>query len=130
MYFIYGAGAAALLLLLAGTRVVRPTGRGLVERLGRYRRLAMPGFNWIIPLVDRMFLVNITECMVNVELAGDHHEHTKLNARRRSGKVGFKVKSDREMARQELPVRRKLQTTSIRSSAPRADGLSATSSAR
>ena len=41
--------------------MVRPTSRGLVERLGKYKHLAMPGFNWIIPVIDRMFLVNITE---------------------------------------------------------------------
>jgi len=27
----------------------------------------MPGFNWIIPLIDRMYLVNVTEVMVNAE---------------------------------------------------------------
>lgn len=63
MYLLYGGVAAIVLLLLAGTRVVRPTGRGLVERIGKYRRLAMPGFNWLIPVVDRMFLVNVTEAM-------------------------------------------------------------------
>jgi regulator of protease activity HflC (stomatin/prohibitin superfamily) len=45
MHLVYGGVAAVVLLLLAGTRVVRPTGRGVVERLGKYRRMAMPGFN-------------------------------------------------------------------------------------
>jgi regulator of protease activity HflC (stomatin/prohibitin superfamily) len=49
----------------SGVRVVRPTSRGLVERLGKYHRLASPGFNWIIPGVDRMLVVNVTEVMVN-----------------------------------------------------------------
>jgi regulator of protease activity HflC (stomatin/prohibitin superfamily) len=47
MYFI--AIPLVVLLFLSGIRIVRPTSRGLVERLGKYRRFAMPGFNWIIP---------------------------------------------------------------------------------
>jgi regulator of protease activity HflC (stomatin/prohibitin superfamily) len=94
MYLIYGGAAAVVLLLLAGTRVVRPTGRGLVERLGKYRRLAMPGFNWIIPVVDRMFLVNITEVMVNAE-PQEIITSDKLNARV-DAQVYLKVKSDEE----------------------------------
>jgi regulator of protease activity HflC (stomatin/prohibitin superfamily) len=82
------------LVFLAGIRVVRPTGRGLVERLGKYRRLAMPGFNWIMPLVERMFLVNITEIMVNAE-SQEIITSDKLNARV-DAQVYFKVKSDEE----------------------------------
>ncbi|MBD3318670.1 SPFH/Band 7/PHB domain protein [Candidatus Woesearchaeota archaeon] len=54
-----------VVLFLFGVRVVRPVDRGLVERLGKYKRLANPGFHWIIPLVDRMIKVNITEQMVD-----------------------------------------------------------------
>jgi regulator of protease activity HflC (stomatin/prohibitin superfamily) len=53
--------------LLAGVRVVRPKSRGLVQRFGKYRRLAEPGFHWIAPLVERMFLVDVAEVMVNAE---------------------------------------------------------------
>jgi regulator of protease activity HflC (stomatin/prohibitin superfamily) len=74
--------------------VVRPTGRGLIERLGKYRRLAAPGFNWIIPGIDRMFLVNITEVMVNAE-PQEIITNDKLNARV-DAQVYFKVKSDEE----------------------------------
>jgi regulator of protease activity HflC (stomatin/prohibitin superfamily) len=38
-----------LLVFLVGIRIVRPTHRGLVERLGRYNRFAHPGFTWVIP---------------------------------------------------------------------------------
>jgi regulator of protease activity HflC (stomatin/prohibitin superfamily) len=94
MYFVFGALTVVVLLFLAGTRVVRPTGRGLVERLGKYRRLAMPGFNWIIPVIDRMFLVNITEVMVNAE-PQEIITSDKLNARV-DAQVYLKVKSDEE----------------------------------
>lgn len=73
---------------------MRPTSRGLVERLGKYRRLATPGFNWIIPVVDRMFLVNVTEIMVNAE-PQEIITSDKLNARV-DAQVYFKVKSDEE----------------------------------
>ena len=37
--------AAAVVIFLMGIRIVRPTHRGLVERLGKYRRFANRGFN-------------------------------------------------------------------------------------
>jgi regulator of protease activity HflC (stomatin/prohibitin superfamily) len=54
----------------------------------------MPGFNWIIPVIDRMFLVNITEVMVNAE-PQEIITNDKLNARV-DAQVYFKVKSDEE----------------------------------
>jgi regulator of protease activity HflC (stomatin/prohibitin superfamily) len=77
-----------------GVRLVRPTSRGLVERFGKYRRLAQPGFNWIIPGVDRLILVNITEVMVNAE-PQEIITSDKLNARV-DAQVYFKVRSDEE----------------------------------
>jgi regulator of protease activity HflC (stomatin/prohibitin superfamily) len=91
---IAGGLALVVFFFLAGSRIVRPTGRGLVERFGKYKRLAMPGFNWIIPMIDRMFLVNITETMVNAE-PQEIITNDKLNARV-DAQVYFKVKSDEE----------------------------------
>ena len=54
----------AILIFIAGIRIVRPTQRGLIERLGKYRQYALPGFHWVIPIIDRMILVNITKQMV------------------------------------------------------------------
>ena len=91
---IYVGVSLIVLVFFAGIRVVRPTSRGLVERLGKYRRLAMPGFNWIIPLIDRMFIVNVTEVMVNAE-PQEIITSDKLNARV-DAQVYLKVKSDEE----------------------------------
>ena len=88
------AAVVVALLFFSGVRVVRPTCRGLVERLGKYHRLATPGFNWIIPGVDRMIVVNITEVMVNAERQ-EIITSDKLNARG-DAQVYFKVKSDEE----------------------------------
>ena len=52
---------------LSGIRIVRPTHRGLVERLGNYRKFADPGFNWIFPVLERMYQVNVTEQMVDAQ---------------------------------------------------------------
>jgi regulator of protease activity HflC (stomatin/prohibitin superfamily) len=45
-----------LLFLLIGIRIVRPTQRGLIGRLGKYASFAGPGFNWINPIIDRIYL--------------------------------------------------------------------------
>jgi regulator of protease activity HflC (stomatin/prohibitin superfamily) len=79
-------------ILLAGIRIVRPTHKGLIERLGKYRKLAEPGFHWIIPLVDRLFLVNITEQMVDAE-PQEIITNDNLNASV-DAQVYFRVKSD------------------------------------
>jgi regulator of protease activity HflC (stomatin/prohibitin superfamily) len=83
-----------LLLFLSGMRIVRPTHRGLVERLGKYKRFANPGFNWIIPMIDRMFTVNTTEQMVDA-LPQEIITNDNLNARV-DAQVYFKVKPDEE----------------------------------
>jgi regulator of protease activity HflC (stomatin/prohibitin superfamily) len=80
---------------LLGIRIVRPTHRGLVERLGKYRRFAKPGFNWIIPFgIDRMYQINITEVMVDAE-PQEIITNDNLNARV-DAQVYFKVKSDED----------------------------------
>lgn len=83
-----------VILFLVGIRIVRPTHKGLIERLGKYRKLAEPGFHWIIPLVDRLFLVNITEQMVDAE-PQEIITNDNLNASV-DAQVYFRVKSDEQ----------------------------------
>ena len=87
-------GALVLFIFFLGMRIVRPTHRGLVERLGKYNRFAQPGFNWIIPGVDRMFKIEITEQMVDAE-PQEIITNDNLNARV-DAQIHFKVKSDEE----------------------------------
>jgi regulator of protease activity HflC (stomatin/prohibitin superfamily) len=56
-----------IFLFLTGIKIVRPTRRGLVERLGKYHHFANPGFHWLIPIVDKLYPVNITEQLVNAD---------------------------------------------------------------
>jgi regulator of protease activity HflC (stomatin/prohibitin superfamily) len=77
-----------------GIRIVRPTHRGLIERLGKYHHFAQPGFHWVIPVIERMFLVNVTEQMVNAEpqeIITNDNLNAKVDAQ-----VYFKVKVDEE----------------------------------
>ena len=55
-----------VVLFALGIRLVRPFQKGVVERLGKYRRIAEPGFNWIIPFIDRMTKVDMRENVVDV----------------------------------------------------------------
>jgi regulator of protease activity HflC (stomatin/prohibitin superfamily) len=52
--------------LVGAVKIVRPYQRGLVERLGRYRATKEPGFNLIVPFVERMQLVDMREQVVDV----------------------------------------------------------------
>jgi len=83
-----------VLIFLLGIRIVRPTHRGLIERLGKYRQFAEPGFHWIIPVIDRMIQVNITEQMVDAQ-PQEIITNDNLNARV-DAQVYFKVKDDEE----------------------------------
>ncbi|MDP4186308.1 MAG: SPFH/Band 7/PHB domain protein, partial [Bacteroidota bacterium] len=65
MEFIWYVILAVFLFFLFGIRIIRPTHRGLIELLVKYRRFAHPGFNWIIPGIEKMYSVNVTEQMVN-----------------------------------------------------------------
>jgi regulator of protease activity HflC (stomatin/prohibitin superfamily) len=83
-----------VLIFFWGIRIVRPTHRGLIERLGKYHRFAQPGFHWVIPVIERMFLVNVTEQMVNAEpqeIITNDNLNAKVDAQ-----VYFKVKVDEE----------------------------------
>ena len=60
-------GGIIVLLFFSGIKIVRPTHRGLIERLGKYKGFANSGFNWIIPFIDKMYIVNITEQMVDAQ---------------------------------------------------------------
>lgn len=87
-------------VLLFGIRIVRPTQRALVERFGKYLRFAEPGFHWIIPLVDMMYKVNITEIMIDAEpqeIITDDNLNARVDAQ-----VYFKIKSDEQSVKSSL----------------------------
>ena len=83
-----------VLVFFLGIKIVRPTERGLIERLGKYYKFANPGFHWIIPVIDKIYIVNVTEVMVNAE-PQEIITNDNLNASV-DAQVYFRVKSDEE----------------------------------
>jgi len=88
----YIIGGAVVLLFLMGIRIVRPTHRGLIERLGKYNRFAQAGFHWIIPGIEHLYQVNTTEQMVDAQ-PQEIITYDNLNAKV-DAQVYFKVKDD------------------------------------
>ncbi len=83
-----------VIFLAAGIRIVRPTQRVLIERLGKYSSFANPGFHWIIPIIDRIYVVNVTEQMVDAE-PQEIITNDNLNASV-DAQVYFRAESDEE----------------------------------
>jgi len=85
---------AAVVIFFLGIRIVRPTHRGLIEKFGKYNRFAEAGFHWIIPIIENIYLVNVTEQMVDAEpqeIITNDNLNAKVDAQ-----VYFKVRVDEE----------------------------------
>jgi regulator of protease activity HflC (stomatin/prohibitin superfamily) len=90
----------AVVVFLMGIRIVRPTHRGLIERLGKYNRFANPGFNWIMPIIENIFLINVTEQMVDAEpqeIITNDNLNAKVDAQ-----VYFKVTPNEESVKNSV----------------------------
>jgi len=46
--------------VVSSLRIVRPTEKGLVERFGKYQRFVEGGITLLVPFVDRIIKVNVT----------------------------------------------------------------------
>jgi len=55
------------IFFLSGIRIVRPTHRAVVETFGQYKRFQKSGITWIIPFAQKLYSVNITEQLIDVE---------------------------------------------------------------
>jgi len=83
-----------------GVRIVRPTHRGLVEKLGKYNRFANAGFHWVMPVLEKLYRVNITEQMVDAEpqeIITNDNLNAKVDAQ-----VYFKVKADEDSVKKSV----------------------------
>lgn len=94
LIYVLSIGLFLIMLFFSGVKIVRPTHRGLIERFGKYRKFANPGFHWVIPAIDQMYQINITEVMINAE-PQEIITNDNLNARV-DAQVYFKVKEDEE----------------------------------
>ena len=88
--------AVILVIWLLGQsiRTVRPTSRGLVERFGKYNRFANPGIIFLIPFIEHLVRINVTENMIDAGLQ-EIITSDSLNAQV-DAQVYFKVRSDEE----------------------------------
>ena len=87
-------GSIILIIFLLGIRIVRPTHRALIERLGKYHKFANPGFHWIIPVIDKMYKINTTEIMVDAtpqEIITNDNLNASVDAQ-----VYFKIRDDED----------------------------------
>lgn len=53
-------------IVATGTKIIRPYQKGVVERLGKYRRTADSGLTIIFPLIDKILKVDMREQVVDV----------------------------------------------------------------
>ena len=97
---LFWLGAGVIGFFVAGIRIVRPTHRAVIERLGRYNRFGKLGFNWVFPLVEKMYQQNVTEQMVDAE-PQEIITNDNLNARV-DAQVYFRVKPDEENVKASL----------------------------
>jgi regulator of protease activity HflC (stomatin/prohibitin superfamily) len=92
--------AVIFFFFLIGIRIVRPTHRGLIETLGKYTGFAQPGFHWVMLIIQRLYLVDIREQLVNADpqviITNDN-----LNATV-DAQVYLKVKSDEESVKSSM----------------------------
>jgi regulator of protease activity HflC (stomatin/prohibitin superfamily) len=98
--YIIGAVGIIFLFFLIGIRIVRPTEKAVIETLGKYSGFAKEGFNWIIPIFQRLIEVNTTERMAQIE-SQEIITEDKLNASV-DLVVYYKVKKDEESIKKSL----------------------------
>jgi len=87
-------------VFLCGIKIVRPTQRAVIETMGKYSRFANYGFNWIVPIIQKIVRVNITERMADVEPL-DMITKDNLNARV-DLVVYYKIKASEEEIKKAL----------------------------
>ncbi len=64
--FIAAVAVVLIAVLIKAVKIVRPFQQGLVERLGRYKTTKQPGFNLILPFIERIQLIDMREQVVDV----------------------------------------------------------------
>jgi regulator of protease activity HflC (stomatin/prohibitin superfamily) len=57
----------AAIVVLNGIKIIRPTHRAAVETLGKFTGFKEPGMTFVIPIFQKLYSLNITEQLVDVE---------------------------------------------------------------
>jgi len=83
-----------VLWLFSGIMIIRPTHRALIEIFGKYWRFANPGFHWILPVIMKLYRVDVRELLVDA-MPQMIITNDNLNARV-DAQVYLKVKADEQ----------------------------------
>src|SRR5690349_12582027 len=83
-----------------GIRIIRPTHKAAIERLGKFQRVKGSGITWVMPFIDKSFMVNITEQITEAEKQ-EIITRDNLNAIV-SAQVYYKVRSDDQSVKDAL----------------------------
>jgi regulator of protease activity HflC (stomatin/prohibitin superfamily) len=59
-------GLIVIGVILSGIRIIRPTNRAAIETLGKYTRFQNSGITFIMPFIQKLYSINITEQLVDV----------------------------------------------------------------
>lgn len=93
-------GGIIFILIVSGIRIVRPTQKALIERLGKYNRFGESGFNYIMPIFEKMYKVEITESMMEIdtqEIITEDNLNAKVDL-----VVFYKVKEDEQSIKKSI----------------------------
>lgn len=86
--------AVAVIVLFSSIKFVRPTHRILIEQFGKYNRFGNPGLNVVIPFLEHVVWVDVTEQMVEAskqEIITNDNLNASVDAQ-----IYFKIKADEE----------------------------------
>jgi len=67
MAFLIIIAVVALITLLSSVKIISQAHKGVVLRLGKFKSMADPGLNIILPYLDTLITVDIREKVINVE---------------------------------------------------------------
>lgn len=67
MTFLFLIAIFGLITLLASVKIINQYEKGVVLRLGKFKNVAQPGLNLIIPYLDSLIKVDVRERVINVE---------------------------------------------------------------
>jgi len=67
MSFLLVLFVLAVVTLFASVKIVQQQERGIILRLGKYKSIADPGLNLVIPYIETMIKVDMRERVINVE---------------------------------------------------------------
>ena len=93
-------GTILMLLLPFSIKIIRPTHRGVIEFLGKYARFSQPGLSLIIPIIESIHRIDVTESLVDVA-PQDIITKDNLNAKV-DLMVYYKVRADEESIKKSI----------------------------